>query len=164
MQVKGIILAVTAALSGCVGTSGGGGGPGLAYEYSTQCMFEINPPGAYVFNDGDDQVTAGGGATAEGAAAMNACIAQKAAADGKSALPDVAGVPQSVTAKTSGATVTETYTYGSPPAEAAKAPKAPAAAPAKAPKAPASSMPVSYGYCAKGGGVIQGGVSYCIAR
>lgn len=41
-------------------------------------------------------------------------------------LPDVAGVPQSVTTKTSGKTVSQTYTYGSPPARSA-----PAATPAR---------------------------------
>lgn len=42
-------------------------------------------------------------------------------------LPDVAGVPQSVTTKTDGKTVSQTYTYGTPPARTA-----PKKAPAKA--------------------------------
>jgi hypothetical protein len=157
MQTKVFLIACGAVLAGCAGGSGSGGGPGLAYEYSTACMFENDAPGAYVFSDGDDQVTAGGGATAEGAAAINACIQRKAAADGKTALsdtslPDVAGVGQSATTTTYGQKSTQTYTYGTPPAKV----------PASAPKPKQSSVaPLSHGICAPGAGVLQGGTSYC---
>jgi hypothetical protein len=155
MRAKVMMSACCVALSGCVGASGGGGGAGLAYQYSTQCMFEVDAPGAYVFNDGDDQVTAGGGATAEGAAALNACIQRKAAADGRTALPDVAGVPQSLTTTTDGRKTTETFTYGTPPAQATPAP---------APKAAPAFQTPSSGFCAAGGGVLQGGTSYCFVN
>ncbi|GAB1364505.1 hypothetical protein MASR1M32_37410 [Rhodobacter sp.] len=39
-------------------------------------------------------------------------------------LPDLAGVPQSVTTKTDGKTVTQTYAYGTPPANSAPKPAA----------------------------------------
>jgi hypothetical protein len=84
--------------------------------FATQCLFEV-------------QVPAGGGRQA-GIDAMNACISRKAAAAGLSpapvssvttALPDVAGVPQTVTSQTNGTTTTETFTYGTPPAATAAA-------------------------------------------
>jgi hypothetical protein len=106
-------------LAGCVST--GSGASAQLNEYSTSCMFEVNPPGSYVWSDGDSEVKAGGGGTAEGAAAMNACIRRKAAAAGN---PIPAGLPTERTeVVVSGGTVTETYTYGQPPA-AAVAPSA----------------------------------------
>jgi hypothetical protein len=91
--------------------------------FVTQCMFEV-------------QVPAGGGRQA-GIDAMNACISRKAAAAGiapapvssvTTALPSVAGVPQTVTTQTNGTTTTETFTYGTPPTAAV-----PASEPARAP-------------------------------
>lgn len=97
-------------LASCVGT----GDSSNLNEFSTECMFEVNPPGAYVWSDGDTEVKPGGGATAEGAAAMNDCIRRKAAAAGK----EVVEVEQ-----TSATTTTKTYTYGAPPASAVNAPQ-----------------------------------------
>lgn len=47
------------------------------------------------------------------------------------ALPDVAGVPQTVTSQTTGTRTTTTYTYGTPPASAAATPAASGAAPSR---------------------------------
>jgi hypothetical protein len=105
-------------LAACVG---GGGGP--ANDYTTACMFEVNPPGSYVWSDGDSGVTPGGGGTAEGAAALNDCIRRKAAADGMAV---TAGATERSEVVRTGNTVTQTYSYGTPPA-AATARAAPAA-------------------------------------
>ncbi len=79
-------------------------------------MFEVNPTGSYVWSDGDTEIKAGGGGTAEGAAAMNACIRRKAAEAGD---PLVAGAAsERVEVVQTGDTVVETYTYGTPPAVA----------------------------------------------
>lgn len=114
-------------LAGCVST--GSGASAQLNEYSTSCMFEVNPPGSYVWSDGDSEVKAGGGGTAEGAAAMNACIRRKAAAAGN---PISEGAPtQRSEVVVSGGTVTETYTYGQPPAAAVTAPASRTAAKAR---------------------------------
>lgn len=110
MKVAGIVatglaLAGFLALSGCVGAGGGN-----ANRYATACMAEVNPPGAYVWRDGDDKVLGGKFATREGIEAMNACINRKAAASGADQRSEVA---------ISGNTVVETYTYGEPPASKA---------------------------------------------
>lgn len=102
-------------LAACVGT--GGENASLVNKYSTSCMFEVNPPGSYVWSDSDSAVKPGGGGTAEGAAAMNACIQRKAAAAGETAATVQAGQQsQVVEVQRSGKQVVETYTYGQPPA------------------------------------------------
>jgi hypothetical protein len=136
--------AIATLTAGCgllilVGCVGGGGGPNIS-DYSTACMFEVNPPGSYVWSDGDTEVKPGGGATAEGAAAMNACIRRKAAEAGD---PLTGGSStQRMTVEQSAGTVTETYTYGQPPAATA----------------PASPGPAPTGNCR--GNVLSGGTGY----
>lgn len=119
MKTTALISTVAAAgllfLTGCVS----GGGPNIS-DYSTSCMFEVNPTGSYVWSDGDTEVTAGAGGTAEGAAAMNACIRQKAAAAGDPLTPGSA--TETGTVVRSGTQVTETYTYGTPPASSPAVP------------------------------------------
>lgn len=127
-------------LASCVGT----GGSSIANEYSTSCMFEVNPPGSYVFNGSDDEVKPMADGTAEGAAAMNACIRRKAAEAGKETV---------VAEKTGATTVTQTYTYGTPPASAASA----TAPGALAPSAPA---PSNDGKSCRRRNVLSGGSGY----
>ena len=103
---------VTAGLlgvAGCVGSS--------RPDYVTACMFETSVQGAYEYGDAAvPVVTPGEGGTAEGAAALNACIQRKAGAAGT-----VASAPalmeQSRVETTGGQTV-RTYTYGQPPQSA----------------------------------------------
>jgi hypothetical protein len=105
-------------LAACVGT--GSGNASLVNKYSTSCMFEVNPPGSYVWSDSDSEVKPGGGGTAEGAAAMNACIQRKAAAAGETAATvQTTQQRQVVEVEQSGGQVIETYTYGQAPAAAA---------------------------------------------
>ena len=112
------LLASLLVLTGCV--SSGGGNAGLVNKYSTACMFEVNPPGSYVWTDSDTMVKPGGGGTAEGAAALNDCIQRKAAAAGETvATAQAAQSRQVVEVEQSGGQVVETFTYGSPPAAAA---------------------------------------------
>lgn len=111
------LLAFVLVLTGCV--SSGSGNAGLVNKYSTACMFEVNPPGSYVWNHTDSAVRPGGGGTEAGAAAMNDCIQEKAAAAGDT----VASVGttqrrQVVEVEQSGGQVVETYTYGTPPSAA----------------------------------------------
>jgi hypothetical protein len=87
--------------------------PGGTEAYAAQCLFEVTVP-------------SGGGRQA-GIDAMNACISRKAAAaenrpaSTTSALPDVAGVPQTSTTQTTGTSTTTTFTNGTPPAPAVAA-------------------------------------------
>lgn len=116
-------------LAGCVG---GSGAAGPADKFGTACMFEVNPPGGYVWDSGDAEVKAsGGGATADGVAAMNACIRSKVAAagaNGAATAPSEAAV--------SGNKVTETSTYATPRPQQVSAKPAPAVQPmAQAPSA-----------------------------
>jgi hypothetical protein len=111
------LLASLLVLTGCV--SSGGGNAGLVNKYSTACMFEVNPPGSYVWTDRDSMVKPGGGGTAEGAAALNACIQKKAAAAGETVVTaQAAQSRQVVEVEQSGGQVVETFTYGSPPTAA----------------------------------------------
>lgn len=110
-------------LAGCVGS--GSGNAALLNKYSTSCMFEVNPPGSYVFSDSDTEVKPGGGGTAEGAAALNDCIKRKAAAAGETLeTAKVAQPGQVVEVEQSGTQVVETYTYGQPPATETRKPAA----------------------------------------
>jgi len=119
------VCAALLALAGCVGSGSGGGSAGLVNKYSTACMFEVNPPGSYVWTDKDSAVKPGGGGTAEGAAAMNACIQKKAAAAGETVASAKAGQPQEVIeVEQSGTQVAKTYTYGTPPAALSPKPAA----------------------------------------
>jgi hypothetical protein len=107
-----------AVLVGCVG--GIDSGPDIS-EFATACMFEVNPPGAYVWSSGDTEVKPAGDGTAAGAAAVNACIRMKAAADGVD-LTAASPRPASTTeVQAAGGMVTETFTYGTPPAAARSA-------------------------------------------
>ncbi len=115
MKPTTLIATLTAAcssmfLAACVG---GSGGPNIG-DYSTACMFEVNPTGSYVWSDGDTEVKAGSGGTAEGAAAMNACIRRKAAQAGDPLVGAMSTEGGAVVQ--SGRSVVETYTYGTPPA------------------------------------------------
>jgi hypothetical protein len=111
-----VIPAVAASLGlfilvGCVS-----GGAGNANKYATACMAEVNPVGGMVWRDGDDRVLGDNFATLEGIEAMNACIDRKAVeAGGYSSVPPTSQV---TTAQAAGGTVTETFTYGQPPAPA----------------------------------------------
>ncbi len=112
------LLASLLVLTGCV--SSGGGNAELVNKYSTACMFEVNPPGSYVWTDSDTMVKPGGGGTAEGAAALNDCIQRKAAAAGETIVTAQGGQSrQVVEVEQSRGQVVETYTYGSPPAAVA---------------------------------------------
>ncbi len=103
-------------LAACVGTESGNSA--LVNKYSTSCMFEVNAPGSYVWSDNDAALKPGGGGTAEGAAALNACIQKKAAAAGDTvATAKAAQSRQVVEVEQSGTQVTKTYTYGQPPAQ-----------------------------------------------
>lgn len=103
-------------LAACVGT--GSGNSALVNKYSTSCMFEVNAPGSYVWSDTDSALKPGGGGTAEGAAALNACIQKKAAAAGDTVATAKAVQPrQVVEVEQSGTGVTKTFTYGRPPAQ-----------------------------------------------
>ncbi|MGL4238008.1 hypothetical protein [Tabrizicola sp.] len=106
----GAVLGGLLVLAGCVST---GGTSTALNKYSTPCMFEVDPPGAYVWSDGDSEVKPGGGGTAEGAAAMNDCIRKKAAAAGET-MVTTTSTERSAVVESEG-TVTETYTYGQPP-------------------------------------------------
>lgn len=111
------LLASLLLLTGCV--SSGGGAAGLVNKYSTTCMFEVNPPGSYVWTDRDSAVKPGGGGTAEGAAAMNACIQKKAAAAGDTLSTKQAAQSRPVVeVEQTGGQVVETYSYGTPPTAA----------------------------------------------
>jgi hypothetical protein len=102
-------------LAGCVG--GGSGNAALLDKYSTSCMFEVNPPGSYVFSSGDSEMKPGQDGTAEGAAALNDCIKRKAAAAGETLASAQASQPrQVVEVEQSGTGTVATYTYGQPPA------------------------------------------------
>lgn len=107
-------LCAAAALSSC----GGSTGP----DYPLQCIFELNPVGAYEYPAGTaaPTVVPGEGGTQEGADALNACIRAKAAAT--STTPASVGASQQSAIETNGAVVTETYTYGTPPAARLSAP------------------------------------------
>lgn len=128
-----------AAVNACV--NGGTAAPSLPAALQRQsglaasCLLEVDAPGSYVTRgvSGVPTVKPGGGGTQQGADAINACIRRKAGAGGvqpaqstrpatiETQLPDVAGVPQRVSTQTDGATVRQTYTYGTPPAAAARA-------------------------------------------
>jgi hypothetical protein len=111
-----VAAASLAVLVGCVG--GIDSGPDIS-EFATACMFEVDPPGAYVWSSGDTEVKPGGDGTAAGAAAVNACIRTKAAADGVDLTAAAAPRRASTTeVETAGGMVTETFTYGTPPAAA----------------------------------------------
>lgn len=113
-------LAAAGSLLVLVGCTGSGGGPDIS-DYSTACMFEVDPPGSYVWSDGDTEVKPGGGATAEGAAEMNACIREKAAAAGVSLTEPRPMSSQTTEVEQSGGMTVETFTYGQPPAAATSA-------------------------------------------
>lgn len=116
-------LAGLLVLAGCVG--GGSGNASLLNKYSTSCMFEVNPPGSYVYSDSDTEMKPGGGGTAEGAAALNDCIKRKAAAAGETVETAKASQPrQVVEVEQSGTATVETYTYGQPPASEPRKPAA----------------------------------------
>ncbi len=117
MNLPPLLLTVAAAVSllvlaGCVG--GGSSQSAIIDEYSTACIFETNAKGSYVYGSGDSEVKAGGNGTAEGAAAINACIRTKAAAAGKPLVAAPAG--QTTEIEVAGNSVRETFTYGQPPA------------------------------------------------
>jgi hypothetical protein len=76
----------------------------------------------------DRRVVPGGSVSPDAASAVNSCIEDTVLGDTASALPNVAGVPQTITTQTNGTTVTETFTYGTPPSAAA-ATSGPARAP-----------------------------------
>jgi hypothetical protein len=119
MTLPPLFLSVAAAgsllvLAGCVG--GGSSQTAIVDKYSTACIFETNAKGSYVYSSGDSEVKAGGGGTAGDAAAINACIRRKAAEAGT---PLVASAPgQTTEIEVVGGSVTETFTYGQPPAAA----------------------------------------------
>lgn len=97
-------------LGGCVSS---GGNPNFG-DYATKCMFEVNPAGAIVWSGGDTEVTSKGGNPGD-AEAMNACIRAKAAAAGDDL--SVGAPPGANELEVAGGgTVTETFTYGQPPA------------------------------------------------
>lgn len=108
-------VTVLSACSGIVSS-----GPNID-DYVTACMFETNARGSFTWSDGDTSVTSSG-STPEDTAAMNACIRTKAAADGIDlSAPAATPAPSSrQTVEVEGGPpgrVTETFTYGTPPAE-----------------------------------------------
>lgn len=82
--------------------------------------------------------------------AINRCVETQVM--GNEALPMVAGVPQRVTVTGNGATMTETFTYGTPPARQTAV--------------TTRSQPhtKSYGYCLPINSVMQRGTGYCIGN
>ena len=125
-------------------------------------MFELNPPGAYSWNDGDSEVQPGLQGTADGAARMNACIRAKAEAAGKGTASN--GKPGTVTG-TDGTLPPGTRKSGGMLVADTAADPAPTKAPPAPTKArPAPSPGVTSGYCSPGGGALQGGTSYCIGN
>jgi hypothetical protein len=130
MKTTDVIPMLTAGLgllllAGCVG--GGGGNSAILDEFSTACMFETNAKGSYVYGSGDSEVKPGRDGSVDGAAAINACIRRKAAEAGKTMdpAPAASGTRQTVEVETAGGgMVTETFTYGQPPASTAAAPAA----------------------------------------
>lgn len=119
VSVLGLLTSLLV-LTGCVSSGGGNAGP--VNKYSTACMFEVNPPGSYVWTDSDTMVKPGGGGTAEGAAALNDCIQRKAAAAGETVVTGQAAQSrQVVEVEQTGGQVVETFTYGSPPVAATSA-------------------------------------------
>ncbi len=107
-------LLALAALSGCGST-----GP----DYPLECIFELNPVGAYTYPAGVavPTVVPAEGGTQEEADALNACIRTRAAAAGAAPAspgPTSAGASQQSTIQTNGALITEVYTYGSLPPSA----------------------------------------------
>ncbi|MCW3782641.1 hypothetical protein [Defluviimonas salinarum] len=123
-RVAFIILGATVALTAC-------GSPKA--DIATSCLFEVNPPGAYTYPGGvaAPTVTPAEGGTAEGAAAVNACIQRRAAALGapiatSASAPDGASAASASTpireynaVQSGGGMTVRTYTYGTPPAAAA---------------------------------------------
>jgi hypothetical protein len=108
-------LCAMAALSGCAGSTGP--------DYPLQCIFDLNPVGAYTYPAGIavPTVVPAEGGTQEGADALNACIRTRAAAAGAapaSPEPTSAGAPQQNTIQTNGPVTTRVFTYGSPPPDA----------------------------------------------
>ena len=87
-------------------------------DYATRCMFEMSPKGYYTYEAAKVPVVvpAEGGTAAE-AAALNACIQAKAAADGKVVATKPAKNRGTYTSSGgAGGTVVRNYTYGTPPA------------------------------------------------
>lgn len=101
------------------------GGSSKFDDYVTTCMIELAPTGAITWSDGDTKVQSEGGPAGE-EAAMNACIKTKAAAAGDSlatvtpseakAVPKTTEIETVKEVEAVGDTVTETLTYGTPPA------------------------------------------------
>lgn len=122
-SVSGLLSAVMMLVSAC-GTIPVPAG----YSAAFTCQREIGAVGTYRVPTGVDfpVVEPVQDGTQAGADAINACIRSRAqqGAVGASPLPDVAGGSQRVETVRAGNTVTETYTYGTPPA--AKAASTPA--------------------------------------
>lgn len=122
--------------------------------YVHACMFEVDPPGAYVTqkNARGYSLKRGRGATQAGLDAMYACVDRKAAETNGASLEGtakVAGVQQSVQVHDLGnGRSVETFTYGTPPSSAPR--RAPS--PRRTPNSRCT------------GGVLQGGTSYCIGN
>jgi hypothetical protein len=100
------------ALAGCVG--GGSSQGAIVDKYSTACIFETNAKGSYVYDSDDTEVKPGGNGTVTEAAAINACIRRKAAEAGTPLV--AAPVGQTTEVEVVQGSVTETFTYGQPPA------------------------------------------------
>lgn len=98
---------VVAVLSSCSHSTGP--------DYALQCMFDLNPVGAYEYPAGVavPTVVPEEGGTQEGADALNACIRTRAGA--AEAAPTSAEASQRSTIQTNGPVTTATYTYGTPP-------------------------------------------------
>jgi hypothetical protein len=120
-----LITALSFLLIGC-STYGG-----LNRETFAACVNEAGIVGDYRASStlrNDDLtfiVYTGPNVTAEQAAIANSCIERTIDSSlppqQSVVLPDVAGVPQTITTQTNGTTVTETFTYGSPPSAAVPA-------------------------------------------
>ncbi|TAG24136.1 MAG: hypothetical protein EAZ40_06465 [Rhodobacterales bacterium] len=142
MNLRPLLLTAAAAsllaLAGCVG--GGSSQSAVLDAYSTACILETNARGSYVYGSGDTEVKPGANGTATEAAAINACIRSKAAESGTPLVAAPAG--QTTEVEVVQGSVTETFTYGQPPA------------------APADNGAIDVDRC-RSRNVMSGGSGYC---
>ncbi|MYM57027.1 hypothetical protein [Thalassovita mangrovi] len=126
-------------------------------KYAVSCMFEVDAPGSYVSAAGPvaTNVVPGEGGTAEGAAALNACIQAKAAQDGVPFQTVIASNQTSKLRKTPEGQVVRDYSYGTPPSAAAVAPRYPAPGVVRS-----GSSPI----CPRRASVMYGGSGYCVVE
>ena len=110
MRIRVLLLVSVLALAGCVG----GGG---SVETCTAKFTRADGSTSTVVTEVAGSITATNGICDGNYANEEELFQAVFETPPQQSLPTVAGVPQSVTTKTKGAMATETYTYGSPPAQ-----------------------------------------------